>query len=66
MTKRRQPIPYKITHGIHRPLIFVEAWFREPQGPDGTGYVRTFEARDFARAGAYVMELQAGHVSGRY
>ena len=63
----RAPIPHTITHGVSRPVIFVEMWPGQAgAGEQGTGYVRTFDAADWVRAACYVDELKAGKISGKF
>lgn len=65
MTKRA-PIPYRLTRGEHQPIIAIEAWFDRPiECVPGAGYLRTFDANDWAHAAAYATELNAGKLSGR-
>lgn len=64
---KRKPIPYTITHGANRPIVFVEIWpGRTAAGDAGTGFVRTFDGTDWVRAACYITELESGRLSGGY
>lgn len=62
-----KPIPYTVTRGANRPVIFVEMWAGEASaGLPGTGHLRVFDQHEWVRAACYIQELRAGYLSGKF